>query len=309
MKKTAGFFFCILFSFPLFAQINSGDSTVQVAGHWNVHDRQTYQVTEETNVIKDGTDTISKVKFVYKLDIEILDASPNSYTIQWLSHDYKVIDASDREMVPFYKLGENSRIVILTSETGKFKEILNADEMLQHNKKGFELLRSGYDTIPAMNEWIDTFERQYNTKETIETSAAKLINQFYTFHGAKYKLGEEQNSQVKLPNPYSGTPFNATLTISLDETDPVNDYSILRLWQTANSAQLSEFAQNFIKEMANEMNVDLKESLQNISPMVNETRIASQIHGSTGWIIYSTQTTEVSLDNVLNVEEITIELQ
>ena len=99
------------------------------------------------------------------------------------------------------------------------------------------------------------------------------------------------------------------MTVSLDEMDALNDYSILRMWQTANSAQLSRFAQNLIKEVAREMNVDVKESLQNISPMINETRIASQIHGSTGWIIYSTQTTEVSLDNVLNLEEITIELQ
>jgi len=105
-KKQPDFFSLFLFSFPLFAQINSGDSTVQVAGHWNVHDRQTYQVTEETHVIKNSTDTISKAKFIYKLEIEILEASTNSYTIQWLSHDYKVIDASDTEMLPFYKLGE-----------------------------------------------------------------------------------------------------------------------------------------------------------------------------------------------------------
>ena len=58
---------------------------------------------------------------------------------------------------------------------------------------------------------------------------------------------------------------------------------------------------------------DPEELLQNeqldFPPMVNETRIASQIHGNTGWVIYSNMTTEVSLNNVLNIEETTIELQ
>ena len=309
MKKTAGFFFCIFFCLPLSAQIHAADSTVQVAGHWHMHDKQNYHVTEESNVIKNEADTINAAKITYQLDIEILDTSEDSYTIQWLSHDYRIIKATDRQLIPLYKLGENSRIVFRTTETGKFKEIVNGDELLEHNKKEFELLVSQYDTIPAVKQWIDKFEDRYTTRETIETTAARLINQFYVFHGANYKLGEEVNSQVKLSNPYSGIPFDAVMTVSLDEMDALNDYSILRMWQTANSAQLSRFAQNLIKEVAREMNVDVKERLQNISPLINETRIASQIHGSTGWVIYCTQTTEVSLDNVLNIEETTIELQ
>ena len=57
------------------------------------------------------------------------------------------------------------------------------------------------------------------------------------------------------------------------------------------------------------MNLDIQNEQLDFPPMVNETRIASQIHGNTGWVIYSNMTTEVSLNNVLNIEETTIELQ
>ena len=67
MKKTAGLFLCIFFCLLLSAQINASDSTVHVAGHWHRHDKQTYHVTEESNVIKNEADTINAAKITYQI--------------------------------------------------------------------------------------------------------------------------------------------------------------------------------------------------------------------------------------------------
>ena len=42
---------------------------------------------------------------------------------------------------------------------------------------------------------------------------------------------------------------------------------------------------------------------------VNNIETASRIEASTGWVIFSIQTKEVSMDNVLQVDERTIEIQ
>ncbi|MBP1663457.1 MAG: hypothetical protein H6Q19_597 [Bacteroidetes bacterium] len=309
MKKITAFLLFVFCGFSLFGQINAADSTVQVVGYWNVHDKQTYQVTEESNKIQNGTDTISKQKIAYLLDVEVLDSTANSYTIQWLSHDVKVINTPNPLLDDLYKLGENSKIIFSVSETGVFKEILNWQEMQAQNQKAFEMLRTKFDTIPQLVNMINGLESKFNSKEAIEGSSVKLINQFYSFHGGKYKLGEELNTSVKLPNAYGGEPFDGMLTVLLDEIDTDNDYSIIRSWQTADSGQLTEFAKKIVKGIASDMNVDIKNEQLDFPPMVNETRIASQIHGNTGWVIYSNMTTEVSLNDVLNIEETTIELQ
>lgn len=309
MKKITVFLLFVFCGFSLFGQINAADSTVQVVGYWNVHDKQTYQVTEESNKIQNATDTISKQKIAYLLDVEVLDSTANSYTIQWLSHDVKVINTPNPLLDDLYKIGENSKIIFRVSETGVFKEILNWQEMQAQNQKAFEMLRTKFDTIPQLVNMINGLESKLNSKEAIEGSSVKLINQFYSFHGGKYKLGEEVNAPVKLPNAYGGEPFDGMLTVLLDEIDTDNDYSIIRSWQTADSGQLTEFAKKIVKDIASDMNLDIQNEQLDFPPMVNETRIASQIHGNTGWVIYSNMTTEVSLNNVLNIEETTIELQ
>jgi len=42
---------------------------------------------------------------------------------------------------------------------------------------------------------------------------------------------------------------------------------------------------------------------------VNNIDTASRIQASTGWVIFSIQTKEVSMDNLLQVDERTIEIQ
>ncbi|MBP1637518.1 MAG: hypothetical protein H6Q18_307 [Bacteroidetes bacterium] len=309
MKKTVVFLFFVLFTYPLFSQISKSDSTVRVTAYWILHEKHTYTVTEENNKIKNDIDTIDNEKYTYKIDVEILDTVANSYTIQWILHDFKLINASNAGMKDLYQLLENSRIVFSTTRKGQFKEILNWNELQQKYKTGIDLLRSKYASSPEMTALLNESENQYHANEKTESSIAKLINQFYAFHGGKYKLGKELSKPVKLPNRFGEKPFDGVLTVQLDDIDAANNYSIIRSWQTANAGQMTDFKKQQQRNSADDKNIEQRQDQSNIYPVEYETRIASQIHGATGWVIYSTQTTEISVDNTLEIEDTIIELQ
>jgi hypothetical protein len=127
------------------------------------------------------------------------------------------------------------------------------------------------------------------------------------FHGAKYKLGEVLEGQLKVPNIYGTEPFDSYFKVYLDEINEKENNFIIRATQEVNKDQLINATFNYLTTMANTMKVDppKKEDLKNLT---NETLTISRIHG-TGWVIHSVQTTKVTSDNITNIEEIIIEIK
>lgn len=310
MKKTCAFFFALLFVLPVFSQINSADSTVQVIGYWNLHEKQTYKFTEESNQIKNGTDTVKSNKITYLVDVEILDSTANSYTIQWFYHDLQVLKSAEPVMDEILKLSDNMKMIFTTNEMGQYEGLVNWMELRDRQNSALDTVAKRFSSIPNFDKYVEGMKKQFSTKESIENSATKEIMLFYTFHGARYKLGEELNTEIKMPNMMGGEPFDGNLTVSLDTIDTTNDFYVLRCWQIADAGQLAAAAVDFVNKMASTMaekSVTLPKN--EIPPVVNELRISSQIHGSTGWPLYVYQNSDVSVGNTLQLNEVGIEIQ
>jgi hypothetical protein len=147
----------------------------------------------------------------------------------------------------------------------------------------------------------------YMSKESIEANAIKDALQFYTFHGAKYTLGEKLTGKVQLMNNFGGKPFDTELSVSLDEIDQENDIALIRMYQNIDSQQLTDATYAYLKTVApagKPMPAKDKFPL-----LTNETWTASQIHGGSGWVIYSIETKQTMAEGIVNVEERTIELK
>ncbi len=288
------------------AQINLEDSTVQVIGYWDKNEKQSYTVTTEKYKVN-GTDTTGREFSSYDVEITIKDSSAKSYTIEWFYKNCKT-NSESKIMQKLAQISQDMGIVIKTDEMGTFTEIVNWKEVRDYIYKSLDKLKVDFKEVPKMDEIISQTKKMFSTKEAIESSAIKEIQQFYTFHGGKYKLGEEISAKSKFPNIYGGEPFDGELTVKLDEINFEDGNSIFRMWQTIDQGQLVDATFDYMTKLAKTMGTTppTKSDMPTIN---NEVRNASRIHSGSGWPIYSVETKEVTTDSTLNFEERVIELK
>lgn len=305
MKKRLLTIIFLLASLTSFGQINMSDSTAQVITYWDKGEKQNYTVTNEKIKIK-GVDTTTRDITSYDVEITVLDSSEKSYTIEWL---YKNITTNNENPIiqKIMNITKEMKVVYNTDEFGTFVEVVNWKEIKNYIQKASSTLRKDYKDIPEMDKVIKQFEKTYTTKEAIESASIMDIQQFHTFHGAKYKLGEVLEGKLKVPNLYGTEPFDSDFSVYLDEINEEDNNYIIRAIQEVNKEQLTEATFNYLTTMAKNMKLDLP-TREDLKDLGNETLTASRIHG-TGWVVYSVQTTTVTTDNLTNIEERIIEIK
>jgi len=291
--------FLLLAKLASFGQINTADSTAQVISYWDKGEKQNYSVTTEKTKIK-GTDTTSREITTYDVEISVLNANDKSYTIEW---NYKNITTNSQNptVQKLMNITKDMKVIFKTDELGAFIEVLNWKEIKDYIHKATSSLRKDFKDIPEMDKVLKQIEATFSTKEAIESASIKDIQQFHTFHGAKYKLGEVLEGKMKVPNIYGTEPFDSDFTVYLDEINEEDNNFVMRATQEVNKEQLTNATFHYLTTMAKNMKVDPPKR-EDLKDLGNETLTASRIHG-TGWVIYSIQTTTVTSDNITNIEE------
>ncbi len=297
--------FFLLSGLTSFGQINMADSTAQVITYWEKGEKHNYFVTAEKIKIKDS-DTTSREMITYNVEITVLNTSEKSYTIEWRYKDIKT-NNENPTVQKLMNITKNMKVIFKTDELGAFVEVVNWKEIKDYIQKATSALKKNFKEIPEMDKVINQIEATYSTKEAIESVSIKDIQQFHTFHVAKYKLGEVLEGKLKAPNIFGQEPFDSDLTLSLDEINEKDNNFIIRATQEVNKEQLTNATFNYLTTMANNMKVDPPKR-EDLKDLGNQTLTSSRIHGS-GWVVYSVQTTTVTSDNLTNIEERIIELQ
>ena len=298
----------LITSFSFYGQISLKDSTVQVIGYWDINDTQSFEASYQKYKVKDS-DTTYTMKVGYDIDVTVKDSSANSYTIEWLYKNYK-IETDDPIIKKISTVAENLSVLFKTDELGVFIEVINWEEIKIYIEKSISIIKEEYKDVPYMGKILDQTAVIYNSKEAIEANAIKDIVQFYNFHGLKYKLGETLTGNIETRNNFGGKPFDTEVEYSLDEINAEDGNAVFRMRNTIDSKQLTKATYAYLKKMAETLGQkDLNVADLDIPPLTNETWIASRIHGSTGWVIYSVLTKEVTADSTTNVEETIIEIK
>lgn len=305
MKYYSTLLFILLTCSKAHSQIHMADSTVQSIAYWDKGENHSYSVSLEKIKLK-GTDTTSKELSTYDVDVVVKDSTEKSYTIEWTYKNFTTTNTSEL-IKKLMNISSNQKVVFKTDENGSFTEVVNWKEIRDYNQKAIKELQKSYEDIPELNKLLKQLESTYSSKEAIESVSIKDIQQFHTFHGAKFKLGEELKGQIKVPNIYGNTPFDADITLYLDEINESENNYVLRATQSVNKDQLLEATYNYMASLAKSMNITppKKDELKDLR---SETETAARIH-DTGWVIYSFQTTTVTADETTNIEERIIELK
>lgn len=305
MKKTLLLALILLTTISTSAQINMADSTAQVITYWDKGEKQSYTITTEKFKIKDS-DTISKKVSSYDVDITVLDSTKNSYTVQWLYSKIKS-NEENNSIQKVLNLTSNMKVIFKTDELGAFQEVVNWKEIRDYIQKSTKMLQNDFKKVPELVQLIKQLEKQFSTKEAIESASIKDIQQFHTFHGANYKLGEILEANLKVPNIFGLQPFDSHTTVFLDEINEEDANIVMRATQEIDSDQLTDATFNYLTEMSKTLKVTAPKRSE-FAELSNETDVAARIH-TTGWPMFSIQTTKVTADNSTTIEQRTIEIK
>lgn len=295
----------LLTKMTTFGQINMADSTVQVITYWDQGEKQDYVVSVEKINIKDA-DTTSREMSTYEVEVTVLNSGKDAYTIQWLYKNFQT-DNPNPAFQKLMNINNGMKVIFKTDEVGLFLEVVNHKEIKDYIQKAVLSLKNDFREIPGMDKVLDQAEATTSTKEAIESVSIKDIHQFYTFHGAKYTLGEILEGKTKAPNVYGSEPFDADFTVYLDEINEPDDTYVMRAIQEIDKEQLTNATLDYLITMAKNMGVDPPKR-GDLGDLKNEILTASNIHG-TGWVLYSIQTTTITSGNVSNIEERIIEMK
>lgn len=281
------------------------DSTVQVIGFWDRNEKQSYTVSHEEYKVSKG-DTTSRVLYTYDVDITIIDSTAKSYTIQWDYSNFNVVSelAFMKKLLEATKL---NRAIIKTNEMGVFEELVNWKDVRTETMRLFKVLQKEFKEIPNFDSLLKQQMALFQSKASIEAALIEEIQQFYTFHGGSYKYGVDIESTMQMANKYGGKPFDAEVVIWVDTLNVTDSYSTICMTNTVDSVQLWNAAYEYVTKMASTLDIKLPKK-EDFPSFKNTTYTTAQIH-NWGWIIFSIVTKEVEADNMLKVEEQTIELK
>ena len=287
-----------------FGQIDMSDSTMQVIGYWDLGDKQSYALTNDTYTILNG-DTTKRTIIKYNVDVTVLEATESSYIIEW-SYKNTFVNSYSALIEKCSKMNDNLKIKIKTDEFGGFQEVVNWKELKKHIESSIDNLTDQEKNNPDLDKVMNQRKTLYRTKAGIEQNAIKEIQQFYTYHGGKYTLGEKIESKIKVANTLGGENFDCDFTLSLDELSPEDNDGVLRMKQVVDSKQLTEETYSYLKKMSRTVKIELPAE-KDFPELTNETFTASRIHGS-GWVIFTLESKEVRTHDRLKVIENIIEL-
>lgn len=305
MKNTLLLFLFLVAGLSAFAQIDRENESVQVISYWEKGDKQNYYITLEKLKIIDN-DTISRELVSYDVEVSVLGATEDSYSIQW---HYKNFETSNPNplLKKIAEIPNDMKVVFKTDELGTFIELENWEEIRDFNLKMITELKDMFKDTPEVGNILNQVYASYLSKESIQATATKDIQQYHTFHGAAYSLGEVLEGNILSPNAFGGKPFDTEVLVYLDEIDEEEDNYIMRASYEVNKEQLVEAVLNFAKELSKEGEIPLP-TTEELEDLSNETHVGSRIHDS-GWLIYSFQTTTVISEEEINIEERIIELK
>lgn len=295
-----------VFTSAAFGQINMADSTAQVISYWNIGDKQSYSMSLQKIKLK-GADTTENVLMTYDVDITVIDSTENSYLVEWFYKNYKT--NSSKEIVKkISALSEDMKVIIETDEFGTIKGVQNWKEVSEYMKKTIQSVKDDFKKVPQMEQAFKQMESMYTSKQGIEAAAIQDAQQFHSFHGGKYLLGEVLEIPLQVPNMYNpNNPLDSKVILSLDELNPEDNNFIIRSSQEVDSEQLTNVTFDYLKSMSKSIKIP-EPKKEDIGQLTNVTTTASRLHG-TGWLIYSIQTKTVEAPGAKNIEERIIEIK
>jgi hypothetical protein len=217
--KRRGLFFIISFHFAAsFAQSPlATDTSVKVFPHWKKGETHSLVIRSSTEELTEGK--TDKSLTVFYVDFNIIEKDTSGYTVEWI---YTRADLPPNEInLENIILASllNQKIIFKLSLTGRFKELINYDQV----KAAFDInigqLIRGSSNDQVKNIGFQGAKQMTTNRKSLEIVLLKQVKFYNLSFGFKYRTHFTQTNTLSFPNAMGGNPFDGTEKILLTKLD------------------------------------------------------------------------------------------
>lgn len=296
--------FFVAISFSSFGQIDLSDTTALVIAHWQMGETQEYKVNVKVDT-KEEEKIISSNMSSYDISVKIIDSTQIGYILEW-TRDNFITSGENKLEQSLNEITSGIPFWILTDEYGSSVQALNWEDAGNEIRNRAEVLKKEHIDYPERIKKINRFVRKTTTKELFEANLILDVQQLLAYHGAKYKFDERIDYTEKVPNNFGGDPFDVNSTLIMDQVNLSQGTFIIRSSQRINPNQLTAVTYDYLASI-NIVGAELPpfEQFPQVTKLIWG---GAEIHGNSGWVIFSEESKQTNHDKVITLEERTIEL-
>ena len=211
----------VLSSTHLFSQSQlATDTSVKVLPHWKKGETHSLVIKSSTEEFADGKSKKSATGFEVRFTVSEKDTS--GYTIEWVYT--KATLPPDEMGIENIILANllNQKLIFKISLTGRFKELINFDEVKSAFDPVIERLIAGSEKDRVRNLGFKAARQMLTNQANIEFVLLKQAKFYNSSFGFKYRTHFVQTNKLTFPNALGGAPFRATEKVRLTKLDTAN---------------------------------------------------------------------------------------
>ena len=216
-----------------YAQLSlATDSSVKVLPHWKINESHNLKITASTEEFNEGKKDKSVTRFEAVFTVTGKDTS--GYTIEWI---YTKTDLASNEInLENILLANllNQKIIIKLSLTGRFKDLINYEDLQMACDRLIDHLISTSKNDPVKNLGFTSAKQTLNSKKAIQIALLKQIKFYNLSFGFRYKNNFTQTNQLHFPNAIGGKPFDATEKLRLTKLDTLSGTCVIERYSEMN---------------------------------------------------------------------------
>ena len=226
----------------------STDTSVIVIPHWKKGEIHNVKFTNTTIDIEKGKEI--KYPTTFNASFTVLEKDSSGYVIQWLYTKCNLAsnDVSVENQILTGLL--NTNLICKLTITGRFKELLNLNDVKIATDKVIGNLMERNTNNPTMYVQYNGAKQIAATKLGLETILLKQVKLYHFSFGFKYRLNYVQENKMKIVNTFGGQPFDAIEKVQLSKLDNVNTVCVIQTQKTVDTEVLKSQLVEYLKKLA-----------------------------------------------------------
>ena len=250
MKRTTILILTALFQLTLaFSQSQlSTDSSVKVFPHWKKGESHGLIISSKTDDFSNSK--TNKYVTTFDAAFTVLEKDTSGYVVEWVYT--KSTLAAGEVTLENCILAEmlNTKFAVRLSLTGRFKELVNAEDVKIAADKAVDKLISGSSNNPTMNIQFKGAKQLIDTKQGLEIALLKHVKFYNLSFGYLYKTNKSQINKLKMPNALGGQPFDATEKVTLTTLDNRKNICVIETVKSVDNAILKNDVVEYLKKVS-----------------------------------------------------------
>jgi hypothetical protein len=239
----------------------STDTSVKVFPHWKKGETHSVLIKSSTDDVSNGK--TNKYVTTFNAKFSIVEKDTSGYIVEWT---YTKATLAPNEVTLENNILANlldTKLLIKLSLAGRFKELINVDDVKLAANKVIDKLIAESEKNPTMNVQFKAAKQLVSTKQGLEIALFKQIKIYNLSFGFNYKINYPHTNNLKLPNPLGGAPFDAIEKVQLTKLDNPANLCVIETSKNVDGIILKNEVIEYLKKISQKDSKSIEDELRN----------------------------------------------